>query len=361
MNEPFKYRGFLSYSHRDKEWGQWLHAAIERYRVPRDLAGKTTQNGSVPAKLRPIFRDRFDLEAGHSLTEQVTTALNQSESLIVLCSPASARSPYVNEEIRLFKASGRPHRVFPIIVDGEPGDPERECFPEMLRAVLGEDGQPTGQQTEPIAADARETGDGRDLALLKIAAGMLGVDLDELRRREQIERRKKLRRMQLLALVMALLAIAATVSTIFAVKAQREAERQRQVAVEAKNEAERRYEQTLDTSLRLIVTKASYESKLKDQSFAVAQIATKGNDLAFNDFRHSDPRGSDYVFLRLAQTLLAFAKDPPFELRDFALERDWLEHGQVIMGNLAPRHRDDEEFRETAEAIEQELSRLANN
>jgi hypothetical protein len=34
---PFKYRAFLSYSHRDKAWAKWLHSALEGYRIDKDL------------------------------------------------------------------------------------------------------------------------------------------------------------------------------------------------------------------------------------------------------------------------------------------------------------------------------------
>jgi hypothetical protein len=116
---PFKYRAFLSYSHRDKAWGKWLHAALEGYRIDKDLAGRETPAGPVPKTLRPIFRDREDFSAGHSLTEQTITALEASKFLIVICSPNAAQSKYVNEEVRRFKMLGRAERVIPVIVDGE--------------------------------------------------------------------------------------------------------------------------------------------------------------------------------------------------------------------------------------------------
>src|ERR1700690_478335 len=86
------YRAFLSYSHRDSAWGNWIHGALEAYRVPKELVGRATPRGQVPAKLRPIFRDRFDLAASHALSKTIDAALAGSENLIVLCSPASAKS-----------------------------------------------------------------------------------------------------------------------------------------------------------------------------------------------------------------------------------------------------------------------------
>ena len=77
--------------------------------------------------LRPAAEDRH---------KQTIAALEASQFLLVLCSPNAAQSQYVNEEIRRFKAMGRAARVIPVIVDGEPGDAKRECFPAALRFKL---------------------------------------------------------------------------------------------------------------------------------------------------------------------------------------------------------------------------------
>lgn len=187
----FKYRAFLSYSHRDAAWAKWLHRALEAYRIDRDLAGRETVHGLVPKSLRPIFRDREDFAAGHSLSEQTLAALEASQFLIVLCSPNAARSAYVNEEIRHFKALGGAVRIIPVIVDGEPGDSQRECFPPALRFKVGADGALTTEREEPIAADARPQGDGKETAKQKIVAGLLGVALDEIMRRAERARKRR--------------------------------------------------------------------------------------------------------------------------------------------------------------------------
>ena len=177
---PLRYRAFLSYSHRDRVWGKWLHAALESYRIDKDLTGRETPAGSVPKTLRPIFRDREDFSAGHSLSEQTLAALEASQFLIVICSPSAAQSKYVNEEVRRFKMLGRAQRVIPVIVEGQPGDPARECFPPALRFKVGANGQITDEREEPIAADARAEGDGKEIAKQKVVAGLVGLGLDEI-------------------------------------------------------------------------------------------------------------------------------------------------------------------------------------
>jgi eukaryotic-like serine/threonine-protein kinase len=56
-----KYWAFISYSHRDSRWADWLHKAIESYRPPTKLVGTHTAFGLVPKRLSPVFRDREEL------------------------------------------------------------------------------------------------------------------------------------------------------------------------------------------------------------------------------------------------------------------------------------------------------------
>src|SRR5215831_10120318 len=114
----FKYKAFISYSHRDAAWGDWLHQALERYRVPKKLVGTKGRTGAVPASLFPIFRDREELASSADLPEQIKQALEQSARLVVICSPQSATSRWVNEEILTFKRLGREDQVLAIIVEG---------------------------------------------------------------------------------------------------------------------------------------------------------------------------------------------------------------------------------------------------
>jgi tetratricopeptide (TPR) repeat protein len=196
--DSYKYRAFISYSHRDSKWAAWLHRALESYHPPKSLVGTSTPHGPVPKKLAPIFRDRDELASSTKLGDALTAALRSSACQIVICSPSAARSKWVNEEILTFKRLGGEDRIFSFIVDGEPhvaDDPARaaeECFPPALRFHLGPDGNLGAVPSEPIAADARPGKDGRSNAKLKLVAGILGVGLDSLRRREQQRRQRRL-------------------------------------------------------------------------------------------------------------------------------------------------------------------------
>ena len=200
---------FVSYSHRDKAWAEWLHRALEHFRIDPDLVGRASPAGPVPRRLRPIFHDREDFSAGHSLTEQTRAALEGSQFLIVICSPNAAKSHYVNEEIRHFKAIGRGAHVIAVIIDGEPGDAERECFPPALRVMIAPDGTPTRAPEEPIAADARREGDGKRVALLKVVAGLIALPFDDVRKREAIADNRRIKIAAAAVAVVAMLGMAA--------------------------------------------------------------------------------------------------------------------------------------------------------
>lgn len=194
MTSPGTYRAFISYSHRDKGWADWLHRSLEGYRLPAALVGRDSAFGPIPARLAPIFRDRDELSAASDLSAEISAALGASMFLVVVCSPAAAASRWVNEEIIAFKRLHGDARVRAIIVAGEPfsGDPSTECFPEALRHRFNAAGEITAEPAEPIAADAREQGDGKKFALSKLVAGLTGCRLDELIQREQQRRNARM-------------------------------------------------------------------------------------------------------------------------------------------------------------------------
>ncbi|HTX22091.1 MAG TPA: toll/interleukin-1 receptor domain-containing protein [Candidatus Aquilonibacter sp.] len=170
MTTEFKYWAFISYSHQDNRkhgnlWGDWLHDAVENFKVPPELVGRPGRyDEPVPARLFPAFQDEKELPTNADLGVAIKEALDQSRYLVVICSPRSAKSIYVNQEVLEFKRLGRANRILAIIVDGEPNasepskgfDPALECFPDALRHPLGADGKlDLTQHTEPIAADVR--------------------------------------------------------------------------------------------------------------------------------------------------------------------------------------------------------------
>ncbi|MGI9262335.1 MAG: TIR domain-containing protein [Woeseiaceae bacterium] len=189
MSAEYKYRAFISYSHKDEKWASWLHKALETFKVPKYLVGQETSMGTIPERMGKVFRDREELSSSHSLGSELTQALEDSACQIVICSPNAANSHWTNEEILTYKRLGRENRIFCLIVDGEPGT-DQECFPPAIRFQMGVDGVLSDRPAEPIAADARQHADGKINSKLKLISGMLGVGFDALKQRE-LQRLKK--------------------------------------------------------------------------------------------------------------------------------------------------------------------------
>jgi tetratricopeptide (TPR) repeat protein len=184
------FRAFISYSHRDTKIAEWLHRAIETYRVPKPLIGRVTMTGTIGPRPGKVFRDRDELEVAADLSGKINEALEQSQFLVVLCSPASARSKWVNQEVINFKRLKGAEHIIAVIVDGEPGHESQECFVPALRFKVSPDGELTDEAAEPIAADLRPGKDPKRRVQLKVIAGLLGVGLDELIRRDAARRQR---------------------------------------------------------------------------------------------------------------------------------------------------------------------------
>jgi len=216
-----RFRAFLSYSHADAEWAQWLLRRLETYRVPSRLVGTRGTHGEIGARLGTFFRDRDELPSSGDLGNTIREALGESAALIVVCSPAAAQSRWVNAEVEAFRARGRGDQVLCFVVAGEPGgaDPAQQCFPPALLTAASD-----GRAIEPLAADARREGDGRERAFLKLVAGLLGIGYDRLAQREAQRRQRRLAWVAGLA-VIGMLVMGSL--TLIALRARDEAEQQR--------------------------------------------------------------------------------------------------------------------------------------
>ena len=170
------YKAFISYSHQDKQWAEWLHSQLERFRLPSHIAKSLGQ----PQAIGKIFRDREELSSGQNLAEHIQHALSESENLLVICSPAAVDSPWVRAEIEHFQSLGRRNNIFCLLVEG--GD---DSFPLPLTQ------DESGASIVPLAADPRDWADGKRLALLKLVAGMLTLRLDDLVQRDRQRRRQR--------------------------------------------------------------------------------------------------------------------------------------------------------------------------
>jgi tetratricopeptide (TPR) repeat protein len=190
--QNYRYAAFISYSSKDARFARRLHGALEHYGIPASLGKfEIVGAGAKRNRIYPVFRDREELSAGQ-LGEQIEANLAASAALIVVCSPNSAVSPWVQKEIEFFAAQGRHAKIFAIIPDTAPltddegADATLSCFPPAFRGDAL-----SGDKLEPLAADARQGKDGFRNAWLKIVAGMIGVSPGQLIDRDRRARTQR--------------------------------------------------------------------------------------------------------------------------------------------------------------------------
>lgn len=141
---------------------------LERYYADKPAEGK-----------HHFFQANKDESATYALAQTTIGALEASRSLIVICSPAAATNYQVNEQIRAFKSHHPARPVFPLIVDGRPGDEERECFPPLLKFELDADGSITKGPLDIEATDVSQGKDEPGRAAAGIASNLLGLSSDK--------------------------------------------------------------------------------------------------------------------------------------------------------------------------------------
>lgn len=212
MDSNKEYFAFISYQRQDEDWAKWLADQLEHYHLPKTLNGQD----DIPIDLKPIFRDIDELSAGN-LPRQIYQALKNSKNLIVVCSPNSAKSPWVNKEVATFIEMGKIDKIFPFIIDGiaNSKNEEEECLPEALRSI-SDDNERLGANVKeykdspqrlckdcPLPKDNHRnkkqgniSDKGANAAVVKIVAGMLELNFDTLWQRyerEKVEEERKIK------------------------------------------------------------------------------------------------------------------------------------------------------------------------
>jgi WD40 repeat protein len=211
-DREYRYDAFISYRHveEDRTWAQWLANAIESFRVPsrfsRVQRSRWTRCRSglgdilgLHRRELVVFRDEEELPASASLTRSIEDALHQSRFLIVVCSPRTPSSEWVNKEALKFRELGRGDRILALLIEGEPAESYPPALLEVRRTILDSGGAigEEVEEVEPLAADvrkARREGQRtlKQVALIRLMACLLGCSFDELRQRERRRRRRRL-------------------------------------------------------------------------------------------------------------------------------------------------------------------------
>ena len=186
------YDAFISYRHtpRDTAVAKEIQQELERFRLPEAI-----RNSTGIQKIERIFRDQEELEITSDLSGKINDALNASDYLIVICSPAYKESRWCLRELETFIRNKGTDRVFCVLSEGEPP----EIFPEILRhrerVITGENGQTAviHEEVEPLACDYRgnfkEAG---KTELPRLVSGIVGCRYDDLILRQEKYRQRRM-------------------------------------------------------------------------------------------------------------------------------------------------------------------------
>lgn len=171
-----RYDAFVCYKHGtvDSAAALVLQQALENYRAPKGVAGKRKP-------FTRVFVDEGELSSCADFGQQIQDALKNSGWLIVICSPDTPMSPWVQKEIDTFLEYHDRSRILALLTDGSPD----QSFPPQLK------GNGTGEgevfAAHAMGRTAREvTKKLRGDSLLKLVAPMLGTTYDTLKQRHKV-------------------------------------------------------------------------------------------------------------------------------------------------------------------------------
>lgn len=169
------YDAFISYRHspKDSAIAQQIHRQLERFRVP-----KAIQKATGKKRLQRIFRDKEELPLSVNLSDDIDEALRNSDHLIVICSPRTSESQWVQREIQLFLEYHSIDKILIVLAEGEP----EAVVPPML--IEGR---------EPLCCDFRmPKRKAKLIELPRLAAALLGCRYDDLRQRQRQYRTRRM-------------------------------------------------------------------------------------------------------------------------------------------------------------------------
>lgn len=184
---------FISYNHEDVRWAKWLRKKLEWYKLPTEIDNDVEDSRYI----RPVFRDRDELNSG-VLGHELRKCLENSKYLIVICSPNSAKSEWVSNEVQAFIDMGRQEYIIPFIVEGSPHNYlseqaavqplMEECFPFALRKW-----NMVNPVEQLLGISVDDDGEiDRHKAFVRIVSRLIGVSFDTLWQRYKRELRLKL-------------------------------------------------------------------------------------------------------------------------------------------------------------------------
>lgn len=267
------YDAFISYRHIEPDAfvAGTIHKLLESYNPPKSIFKGKAPEEIKRTKIKKVFRDQEELPLTSNLSDTIGLALENSEYLIVICSPRFGESLWCEKEVETFISLHGKEKVLTVLVDGEPA----ESFPEALLyreiEVTKEDGttEIIKEPIEPLAANARGNSNKERYKLLKteslrLMAPMFGVNFDDLKQRHKEQRLRRI--VSLVAAIAGACFLFGVVSTSMALKISNQNKQiteQNQQILQQNNQISAQADQI----------KAQYDEALISNGKAVTQLA----------------------------------------------------------------------------------------
>ncbi|MCQ2558262.1 MAG: tetratricopeptide repeat protein [Oscillospiraceae bacterium] len=176
------YDVFLSYRHKplDGEITQKTFNFLERYKLPKSLL----EQGARP--IRRVFRDTEELAVSRILTHTIDEALRSADYLVIICSPYTPESEWVDREVMTFTEMGKADHIFPLLVSGSPEQSftrTLKTIPDIMDRVM--DVRCEGDDPKQIMKKAQSE-------LLRVAAAVAGVSADRMRKADRMRSSRRI-------------------------------------------------------------------------------------------------------------------------------------------------------------------------
>lgn len=185
-----KYSAFISYNHnpRDSRIALMLQKKLEHFKLPRGMEIQGQEAGH--SRIERVFLDTGELGVSGDLNAAIMDALEHSYKLIVICSPESRESIWVQREIEFFLKSHDRRDILTVITDGEPKDVLPEAV--LYEDVIDEDGQQVKVKKEPLSADYRHPlRKANAQELPRLVSAMIDCSYDDLVQRQRVYRMRR--------------------------------------------------------------------------------------------------------------------------------------------------------------------------
>lgn len=175
------YDVFMSYRHRplDEEITRRSFNFLEKYTLPSSLKNSGFRT------IQRVFRDTEELPVSRILTNTIDDALRSADYLVVVCSPSTPESEWIDREVSTFTEMGKACSVYPLLISGSP----EESFPRALKAIPDISDRVLDARCESGKADAiMKKAEG---LLLRVVAAVAGCSDEKLKKAQAMRASKR--------------------------------------------------------------------------------------------------------------------------------------------------------------------------